>query len=63
MSILVGGISMFLLDKLVIKWIVAKCAQLGGAFMLGPFEGFIMYLAIIGLGVAKVMEVREGKKK
>lgn len=54
---------MFFLDKLIIKWIIAKCAQLGGVFMLGPLEGFIMYLAVIALGVTKVMEVRTGKKR
>lgn len=54
---------MFFLDKLFIKWIIAKCTQLGGVFMLGPAYGAVMYLAIVGLGVAKVLDAKEGKKK
>lgn len=43
---------MFFLDKLVLKWITAKCAELGGAFTLGPFEGATMYALTIMWGVS-----------
>lgn len=41
---------MFHLDKLVFKWILAKCAELGGVFTLGPEAGAFIYFLIIAYG-------------
>lgn len=50
---------MFYLDKLLIKWIIARCTELGGVFFLGPAAGAAIYLLFIAWGVSIVL----GKKK
>lgn len=54
---------MFCLDKLFIKWIIARCTELGGIFFLGPVEGAILYLAFISWGVSMALSKRKGAIK
>lgn len=63
MYLLIGGISMFYLDKLLIKWIIARCSELGGVFFLGPAAGAAMYLLFIAWGVSIVFGKKKGAVK
>jgi hypothetical protein len=54
------------LDGVVVKWVIKKCAELGAAFFLGPFEGAVIYamFALWGVVIAlKLMGKIEVKKK
>lgn len=53
---------MFFLDKLLIKWIITTCTKIGGIFMLGAFEGALIYFGTIALGIMTVIENRSKKK-
>ncbi|GLC32877.1 hypothetical protein [Clostridium omnivorum] len=54
---------MFSLDKLVLKFIIKKCTELGGIFYLGPVAGAIIYLMFIAWGVSIVLGKKKGVKK
>lgn len=54
---------MFWLDKMVLNWIIKKCADLGSLFFLGPVEGAIMYtLFIAWIFVMVNPKLNNGKK-
>lgn len=55
---------MFYLDKLVLKWVIKNCANLGAVFALGPLEGAIMYFLLIAWGFCiAINPKKEGKMK
>lgn len=54
---------MFFIDKLIYKWILTKCAEIGGVFMLGHLEGAILYLGIFAFGLVEAIEAKKDTSK
>lgn len=54
---------MFDLDIRLFNIIYHQCKILGSIFSMGAFEGFIMYVSVVALGIVKVQEARHKKVK
>ncbi|MFL0165269.1 hypothetical protein [Candidatus Clostridium helianthi] len=54
---------MFGLDIKLFNLLFSYCYKLGSAFDLGAFEGFIIYLGVIALGLTGSLNQIQRKKK